>query len=267
MASRGKKKNPAERSDKRETLAAELKDKWSGGSRVFIVALVLLTALLLILSMPFAWNGFVSLSLDGEFSMQASGPLYDIITSGEGGDTQTSQLQIDLPVNPWMAAFAPTFCGNGDTFFIVEALQGMQLEFDRSAGYLENPLKLDAQTYSSLTAASAVTMTVCILLLVAMLALIVVSVLAMTGRVKAKGAFIAALVFTALTVVQFILGMVLCSVKVPSDEGEVRFTPGAFMFLAPAFGAVISAVTGVWAKRCDKDRELYLEIKAELEEK
>ena len=37
------------------------------------------------------------------------------------------------------------------------------------------------------------------------------------------------------------------------------------MFLAPVFGAALSAVTGVWSRRGDRDRKDYLELKAELE--
>lgn len=267
MASRGKKKNPLERADKRDTLVVELKERWNSKVKKFAVVTVVLLALALIFSLPFTWNGFVALSVDGEMSVSAEGPLYDIITDGEGGETQTTELKFDLPVNPWMVTFAPAYCNSGVNFFLIEALTGLGYEFDRdAAGYSENVMGLDAATLELADKASVAALVICVLTMTALIAMIVVCAVAVSGKTSAKAAFIASLVFTALTVVQFVFGIVLCSTRIPSQEGgTVRFVPGAFMFLAPVFGAALSAVTGVWSRRGDRDRKDYLELKAELE--
>lgn len=270
MASRGSKKSPAVRTDKRELVFGEINERWRKKSRKFVVAGVILIVLLLVLSMPFAWNGTISLSIEGEMSIEASGPLWDIIASGSDSDSvQTTEMSVDLPVNPWMVTFAPTFCNGADTFFVVEALKGMGVEYDRSAGYLDNPMNLDAGLLDSMNRAGIAYYVISVLLVVGMLVMVVLCILAMAGKVKAKAAFIAALMFTVLTVVQFIFGAAMCSTKISMTDssGTAAIVPGVFMFLAPVFGAALSAVTGVWAKKCDGDRAEYLQLKAELEKR
>ena len=58
----------------------------------------------------------------------------------------------------------------------------------------------------------------------------------------------------------------MVSTRIPSLEGGAgRIVPGAVMFRAPVCGAALSAVTGCWSRRGDRDRKDYLELKAELE--
>ena len=137
MASRGSKKNSV-KPDKKAVLAAELNDKWRKNAVKFAVVVVILLVLAVVFSMPFSWNGTVSVKSEGTLSMDVSGPLYDLIASGSGWDSGTStEISVSLPANPWMVVFAPTFCNGGDTFLLVEMLTGLGYEFDAKAGYLE----------------------------------------------------------------------------------------------------------------------------------
>ena len=104
--------------------------------------------------------------------------------------------------------------------------------------------------------------------ILALIAMVVVCIIAVTGKLGAKAAFIASLVFTALALVQFIFGIVACSTRIPAiDGGTVTVMPGAFMIVSLILGTAISAVTGVWMKKCDKARAEYLELQAEIDKK
>ena len=107
-----------------------------------------------------------------------------------------------------------------------------------------------------------------VMVILALIAMVVVGIIAVTGKLGAKAAFIASLVFTALAVVQFIFGIVACSTRIPAiDGGTVTVMPGAFMIVSLILGTAISAVTGVWMKKCDKARAEYLELQAEIDKK
>ena len=92
--------------------------------------------------------------------------------------------------------------------------------------------------------------------------------MAVTGRRGERAAFTASLVFPGLAVGQFIFEMVACSPRTPAiDGGTVTVMPGAFMIVSLILGTAISAVTGVWMKKCDKARAEYLELQAEIDKK
>lgn len=268
MASRGSKKNSV-KPDKKAVLAAELNDKWRKNAVKFAVVVVILLVLAVVFSMPFSWNGTVSVKSEGTLSMDVSGPLYDLIASGSGSDSGTStEISVSLPANPWMVVFAPTFCNGGDTFLLVEMLTGLGHEFDAKAGYLDNPFELDAQLEGMLDSAGIALYVISVMVILALIAMVVVCIIAVTGKLGAKAAFIASLVFTALAVVQFIFGIVACSTRIPAiDGGTVTVMPGAFMIVSLILGTAISAVTGVWMKKCDKARAEYLELQAEIDKK
>lgn len=268
MASRGSKKNSV-KPDKKAVLAAELNDKWRKNAVKFAVVVVILLVLAVVFSMPFSWNGTVSVKSEGTLSMDVSGPLYDLIASGTGSDSGTStEISVSLPANPWMVVFAPTFCNGGDTFLLVEMLTGLGYEFDAKAGYLDNPFELDAQLEGMLDSAGIALYVISVMVILALIAMVVVCIIAVTGKLGAKAAFIASLVFTALALVQFIFGIVACSTRIPAiDGGTVTVMPGAFMIVSLILGAAISAVTGVWMKKCDKARAEYLELQAEIDKK
>ena len=268
MASRGSKKNSV-KPDKKAVLAAELNDKWRKNAVKFAVVVVILLVLAVVFSMPFSWNGTVSVKSEGTLSMDVSGPLYDLIASGSGSDSGTStEISVSLPANPWMVVFAPTFCNGSDTFLLVEMLTGLGHEFDAKAGYLDNPFELDAQLEGMLDSAGIALYVISVMVILALIAMVVVCIIAVTGKLGAKAAFIASLVFTALAVVQFIFGIVACSTRIPAiDGGTVTVMPGAFMIVSLILGTAISAVTGVWMKKCDKARAEYLELQAEIDKK
>ena len=268
MASRGSKKNSV-KPDKKSVLAAELNDKWRKNAVKFAVVVVILLVLAVVFSMPFSWNGTVSVKSEGTLSMDVSGPLYDLIASGSGSDSGTStEISVSLPANPWMVVFAPTFCNGSDTFLLVEMLTGLGQEFDAKAGYLDNPFELDAQLEGMLDSAGIALYVISVMVILALIAMVVVCIIAVTGKLGAKAAFIASLVFTALALVQFIFGIVACSTRIPAiDGGTVTVMPGAFMIVSLILGTAISAVTGVWMKKCDKARAEYLELQAEIDKK
>ena len=268
MASRGSKKNSV-KPDKKAVLAAELNDKWRKNAVKFAGVVVILLVLAVVFSMPFSWNGTVSVKSEGTLSMDVSGPLYDLIASGSGSDSGTStEISVSLPANPWMVVFAPTFCNGSDTFLLVEMLTGLGHEFDAKAGYLDNPFELDAQLEGMLDSAGIALYVISVMVILALIAMVVVCIIAVTGKLGAKAAFIASLVFTALAVVQFIFGIVACSTRIPAiDGGTVTVMPGAFMIVSLILGTAISAVTGVWMKKCDKARAEYLELQAEIDKK
>lgn len=268
MASRGSKKNSV-KPDKKVALAADMREKWRKSGMKFAVVAAVLLALTLIFSLPFSWNGTLSVKADGEFTMDASGPLYDLIMSGEESSALTEDISLSLPANPWMVIFAPTYCNGGDTFLLTEALTGMGLDYDRqAAGYMDNPFDLTQKQEGMLDSASIALYVISILVILAMAAMTAVCITAIAGKLSAKAAFIAALVFTALAVVQFIFGIVVCSTRIPDmGEADVTVVPGAFMIISVVAGAAISAVTGVWSKKCDKARAEYLELQAEIDKK
>ena len=268
MASRGSKKNSV-KPDKKAVLAAELNDKWRKNAVKFAVVVVILLVLAVVFSMPFSWNGTVSVKSEGTLSIDVSGPLYNLIAPGSGSDSGTStEISVSLPANPWMVVFAPTFCNGSDTFLLVEMLTGLGHEFDAKAGYLDNPFELDAQLEGMLDSAGIALYVISVMVILALIAMVVVCIIAVTGKLGAKAAFIASLVFTALAVVQFIFGIVACSTRIPAiDGGTVTVMPGAFMIVSLILGTAISAVTGVWMKKCDKARAEYLELQAEIDKK
>lgn len=269
MASRGSKKNSV-KPDKKAVLAAELNDKWRKNAVKFAVVVVILLVLAVVFSMPFSWNGTVSVKSEGTLSLDVSGPLYNLIAPDSGSDSGTStEISVSLPANPWMVVFAPTFCNGSDTFLLVEMLTGLGEEFDaKKAGYLDNPFELDAQLEGMLDSAGIALYVISVMVILALIAMVVVCIIAVTGKLGAKAAFIASLVFTALAVVQFIFGIVACSTRIPAiDGGTVTVMPGAFMIVSLILGTAISAVTGVWMKKCDKARAEYLELQAEIDKK
>lgn len=269
MASRGSKKNSV-KPDKKAVLAAELNDKWRKNAVKFAVVVVILLVLAVVFSMPFSWNGTVSVKSEGTLSLDVSGPLYNLIAPDSGSDSGTStEISVSLPANPWMVVFAPTFCNGSDTFLLVEMLTGLGEEFDaKKAGYLDNPFELDSQLEGMLDSAGIALYVISVMVILALIAMVVVCIIAVTGKLGAKAAFIASLVFTALALVQFIFGIVACSTRIPAiDGGTVTVMPGAFMIVSLILGTAISAVTGVWMKKCDKARAEYLELQAEIDKK
>ena len=104
MASRGSKKNSV-KPDKRVAFAAEMKEKWRKGSAKFAVIAAILLVLTVVLSMPFAWNGTLSVKAEGTLTMEMSGPLYELIAS-ESSTSSSQEISVSLPANPWMVAFA-----------------------------------------------------------------------------------------------------------------------------------------------------------------
>ena len=245
-----------------------MKEKWRKGSAKFAVIAAILLVLTVALSMPFAWNGTLSVKAEGTLTMEMSGPLYELIAS-ESSTSSSQEISVSLPANPWMVAFAPTYCNGGDTFLLMEVLIGMGEDFDRqAAGYMDNPFSLSADMEQKLDTASVAMYVVSILVVLGMVAMAAVCIISITGKLNARAAFIASLVFLALTAVQFIFGIAACSERIPSVDGTtVTIVPGAFMIVSVVLGALMSAVTGVWMKKCDGARADYLEIKAEIDKK